>query len=307
MPRLTPTWPASRTLAGDYHEGQLSGVMSDGALIADIVSTWKKLGEGRPTVAFCVDRAHAAKVQARFLEAGIGCGYIDSYTERGERNRIRQQLDRGEISVVANVGCLVKGVDWALGCIILARPTKSEMLYVQMVGRGLRVNDGIPDCIILDHADNTLRLSFVTDIFHGELCKAIKGERKAQPVKEALPKECSACSFLKPPKIHECPACGFKPERQSEIEEEAGELIEITRARMKADKSEKQAWFSQLQTIARERRYTDGWVSQTYRKRFGVWPAGLSRNRPTQATTEVRNFVKYQLIRFAKGKESRAA
>jgi superfamily II DNA or RNA helicase len=292
---------------GDYAEGQLSGVMQDGSLVADIVDTWRRRGENRPTVAFCVDRAHAKKVQLRFQEAGIGCGYIDAFTDRDERRRIRAQLDAGVIKVVANVGCLIKGVDWALGCVILARPTKSEIRYVQMVGRGLRVNPGISDCVILDHADNTLRLGFVTDIHHPELCKAVKGEKKAQERKQALPKECPSCTFLKPPKVHECPACGFRPERTSKIEEEDGELVEVTRAKVKADKAEKQSWHAQLRSISQARGYASGWVANTYRKRFGVWPRGLDEYRTAPPSQEVRNFVLGMNIRFKKGQERRAA
>lgn len=300
-----PDLKGVKTVGGDYHEGQLGEVMGDAALVADIVTTWRRLGEDRPTVAFCVDRAHARKVQARFVEAGIGCGYIDAYTDRIERNTIRQQLDRGEISVVANVGCLTKGVDWALGCIILARPTKSEMLFVQMVGRGLRVNEGIPDCVILDHADNTLRLGFVTDIHHAELCTAKKGERKAEArdKPEALPKECSACAFLKPPKTPDCPQCGFKPEKQSEIQEAAGELVAVTSARMKADKAEKQSWYSQLRSIQISRKYQNGWVANTYRKKFGVWPRGLAESIATP-TPQVEAFVQSTLIRHAKARRA---
>lgn len=292
---------------GDYVEGQLSGVMQDGELVADIVTTWRRLGDNRPTVCFAVDRAHAKKVQLRFQEAGVGAGYIDAFTDRAERNRIREQLDRGEIKVVCNVGCLIKGVDWALGCIILARPTKSEIRFVQMVGRGLRVNAGIPDCIILDHADNTLRLGFVTDIHHAELCKAVKGERKAAERKVALPKECPSCTFLKPPRVHECPSCGFKPERRSNLEEAAGELVEISRAKVKATKAEKQAWLSQLNQIAATRRYSRGWVANTFRKKFGVWPRGLNEYAVEPPTQEVRNFVLGHLIRYAKSNDGRRA
>lgn len=297
-----PDLTGVKTVAGDYHEGQLAEVMSEGGLIANIVDTWRRRGEGRPTVVFAVDRAHAAKIQGRFHEAGIGCGYIDCFTERAERTRIRDRLAAGEIKVVANVGCLTKGVDWALGCIVLARPTKSEILYVQMVGRGLRVNAGIPDCIILDHADNTLRMGFVTDVDARNtiLCTAAKGERQAQPRKEALPKECPSCTFLKPPKTRECPACGFEPERTSEIEEHDGELVEITTARLKADRAEKQRWHSQLRFIAKQRGYSSGWVAQTYRKRFGVWPRGLDMYRTTQPEADVRNYVTSTLIRYAK-------
>ena len=293
-----PDLSGVKTIAGDYHEGQLADVMSGGELVGDIVSTWRRLGMGLPTVAFCVDRAHAKKVQARFVNAGIPWGYIDAYTDRVERKEVRRQLDAGEICGVANVGCLTKGVDWALGCIILARPTKSEMLFVQMVGRGLRINEGIGDCIILDHADNTLRHGFVTDIHHPQLCMAVKGDRAAPERKEALPKECPSCSFVKPPKVRECPGCGFIPEVRSDIDEQEGELQEVKR--VKSDKNEKQTWHAQLRFLARERGYKSGWIANTYRARFGVWPRGLDEHRMTMPSPEVRNYVQSLMIRHAK-------
>lgn len=298
-----PDLQGIRIQNGDYATGPLADVMGDSGLIADTVKTWQRLGENRPTLVFCVDRAHAAKVQARFQLAGIGCGYIDAFTPAEERKRVQKQLDDGEIKVVANVACLTTGVDWAIGCIVLARPTRSEMLYVQMVGRGLRVNPGIPDCIVLDHADNTLRMGFVTDIHHSKLCT---GEKKQQvrERKEALPKECPSCTFLKPPKMRECPACGFTPERTSDIDEKAGELVEITRAKASASKAVKQSWLSQLNTIAKERGYKPGWAAQTYRKRFDVWPRGLNQYALEMPTREVRNFVLGCQIRFNKGRKA---
>ena len=84
--------------------------------------------------------------------------------------------------------CLTTGVDWDVRCIILARPTKSEMLYVQIVGRGLRTADGKADCLILDHSDTTLRLGFVTDIHHERLDP---GTRKAGSARrEQSPSRC---------------------------------------------------------------------------------------------------------------------
>lgn len=304
-----PDLKSVKTERGDYHQGQLADTMSDGGLIADIVTTWQQRGEGRPTVAFCVDRAHAAKVQAKFVAAGIPWGYIDAYTERLDRQRIREQLDRGEIKGVANVGCLTKGVDWALGCIILARPTKSEMLFVQMVGRGLRVNEGIPDCIILDHADNTLRLGFPTDIHHAKLCTNEVKERGAQEREreEALPKECPKCSFLKAAKVRECPSCGFVPTRQSEIQEAAGKLVEIAATKKVHTMAEKQEWHAMLRGMQQRRGYADGWVAQTYRKKFGVWPKGISPNHSKPPSQEVVNFVLGSLIRFSKAREGRQA
>lgn len=118
-----------RTKMGDYHEGDLSQVMCDRALTADIVSTWLEKAERRPTLCFAVDRTHARTLQAQFEQAGVRCGYLDGTNTRDEREEVRKQFASGALEVVCNVGVLSTGIDWDVRCIILARPTKSEMLY----------------------------------------------------------------------------------------------------------------------------------------------------------------------------------
>jgi superfamily II DNA or RNA helicase len=61
--------------------------------------------------------------------------------------------------------------------VILARPTKSEILYTQIIGRGLRTAHGKDHCLILDHSDTTLRLGFVTDIHHTTLDDGAKKKK----------------------------------------------------------------------------------------------------------------------------------
>ncbi|TNC60465.1 DEAD/DEAH box helicase, partial [Rubellimicrobium roseum] len=160
----SPDLAGVRTVAGDYHEGQLSQVMSGVRMVADVVTTWLDKGEGRPTLCFAVDRAHARNLQADFEAVGVPCGYVDAHTDDVSRRLIAERFRKGELPVVVNVRCLTTGVDWDVRCIIMARPTKSTMLWVQMVGRGLRTARGKDDCVILDHSDNSLRLGFVSDI-----------------------------------------------------------------------------------------------------------------------------------------------
>jgi DNA repair protein RadD len=145
-----------KTVAGDYHEGQLSTVMSEAKLTADIVKTWLEKGEDRPTLAFCVDFAHARKLRDQFEAAGVSCGYVDAFTSRLERNEIAEKFRARLYQVVCSVGTLTTGIDWDVRCIILARPTKSEIRYVQIIGRGLRTALGKTECLILDHSDSTL-------------------------------------------------------------------------------------------------------------------------------------------------------
>src|SRR3546814_14507101 len=59
----------------------------------------------------------------------------------------------------------------------------------------------------LDHSDNMIKLGLPTDSLPTPLCTAKKGDRKAKERQDPLPKECSPCNFLKPPKTKECPIC----------------------------------------------------------------------------------------------------
>ena len=290
------------TLAGDFHEGQLAKVMDSEGLVADIVSTWLRHGERRPTLCFAVNRAHAAHLQREFLAAGVPAGYVDARTDREARAKLRHQFHNGEIEVVVNVGCLTTGVDWDIRCIILARPTKSEMLYVQMIGRGLRIAEGKIDCLVLDHSDTTLRLGFVTDIHHDELddgTPASTREKQRKPV----PAECPSCHFLRPPGISKCPACNFKPERQNLVEVSDGRLVELRVAeRSTASIEQKVAIFGQLKTIARRKGYALGWAAHQFNRFFGMWPTGLADAPENEPTAELSSWVKSRQIAFAKSK-----
>jgi DNA repair protein RadD len=292
-----------KTVAGDYHEGQLSAVMSEAKLTADIVKTWLEKGEDRPTLAFCVDLAHARKLRDQFEAAGVSCGYVDAFTTRLERNEIAEKFRARLYQVVCSVGTLTTGIDWDVRCIILARPTKSEILYVQIIGRGLRTGIGKTECLILDHSDTTLRLGFVTDIHHETLDD---GEsRKASVARvdneEPKPRECPACHVLKAPKVHVCPHCGFAPAKQPSVETRDGELVEITR-KGKADIGSKQEVYSGLLWIASARGYKEGWVANQYRQAFGVWPARLV-DRPMVPSNQLQSWVTSQQIRYWKGRE----
>jgi superfamily II DNA or RNA helicase len=132
---------------GDYHEGQLSEVMSKKELTADVVKTWLEKGEDRPTLAFCVDLAHARKLADEFNSRGVNCGYVDAYTDRRARNELGEAFRARHVQVICSVGTLTTGIDWDVRCIILARPTKSEILYVQIIGRGLRTGVGKDHCL----------------------------------------------------------------------------------------------------------------------------------------------------------------
>jgi DNA repair protein RadD len=313
-----PDLSAVKTVAGDYHEGQLAEAMNKAALVADIVQTWTQLGENRPTLCFCVDRAHAKHVQEQFLQSGISCGYIDAYTKMPDREIVKSKLDSGSYKVVVNVGCLTTGVDWDIRCIIFARPTKSEMLFVQVIGRGLRTAEGKDCCIILDHSDNHSRLGFVTDINYDTLNMG-KPDEKAKK-NPPLPKECPECGYLRPPKVGACPNCGHKsPPPQSLVDYEKGQLTEITDGRRsKGKKGEapknhvwvKDRWkdmktiYGELSEYAAENNYKIGWISHKFKELCGVWPNYWQDSPRVTVSMEMRSWLRSRQIAWAKSKNN---
>ncbi len=305
---IKPDLSKVRTKMGDFDEGELSAEMQKTPLIADTVQTWLDKGEGRATIVFAVDRAHAGKLQDQFTKAGVAAEYVDAFTSREERGAIGRRLENGKAQVVVNIGCLTTGVDWPfVSCIVLARPTKSEMLYVQCVGRGLRTHPGKLDLIVLDHSDTTIRLGFVTDIHHDTLddgsvkrVKPKKGEEGERGT--PLPKECDHCGYLKPVGVRKCPDCGWEARRQSKIENADGELAEMNGKALKADQATKQAWYSMLLRAVDERGQNPGRAFHLYKEKFGVGPSNKFNKVRMTPTQEVRNYVHSRNIAWAKSK-----
>jgi DNA repair protein RadD len=298
----SPDLTKVRTVAGDYHEGDLSKEMDKSALVADVIDTWIIRGKGRPTLCFAVDRAHAKHLQQKFISSGVTAEYIDAYTDALERKAIAKRFHAGEVEVVCNVGCLTTGIDWDVRCIILARPTKSEMLFVQMIGRGLRTADGKDDCLILDHSDNHLRLGFVTDIHHEKLDDGRERQKAEPKAKEALPKKCGKCFFLKPPKVLICPACGFKPEPKCDVVNKDGELVEFSARGVKRQtkSTDRIGFYRELKYFANASGYKSGWVAHKYKEKFGDWPKGLDHWSPAPPSPETLGWIRSRQIAFAK-------
>jgi len=177
-------------------------------------------------------------------------------------------------------------------------------LFVQIIGRGLRTAEGKDDCLILDHSDTHLRLGFVTDIHHDELDDG-RERQKSKPRNGPLPKECPQCAFLKPPRVTECPACGFKPSAHSKINCADGELRELTPAQRRGAEmscEERALFFGQLKAYARQRSYKPGWAACKYQEKFGDWPNGLKDVPEVEPTPATRSWIRSRQIAWAKSR-----
>lgn len=142
----------------DFSARQLEIAATSSKLVGDVVTTWQKRAAGKRTICFAVSKKHSQILVDQFLSIGVPAAHVDDATGDEDRARIFEQLRRGELLVVSNVGIVTEGFDApAVEACILARATKSERLYLQAVGRALRATDGKSKAIVLDHGNNTLR------------------------------------------------------------------------------------------------------------------------------------------------------
>lgn len=288
---------------GDYHTEQTQKVMSKPTILASVVQTWLARGENRPTFVFAVSCPHARKLHEEFESAGVASLYIDSYTDMVERAAIERRFRDGEVRVVCSVRTLTTGVDWPVSCIVDAAPTKSEMLHVQKIGRGLRINPGTEDLLVLDHAGNSLSLGLVTDIAWEGLDDGKPNAARQKPRKK-LPKPCSKCTVLFTGTL--CPNCGHQRQPIANVEEVEGKLVEITGSGTQPTKADKQKFYSMALWVERERNYKPGWRNFLHFERFKAWPKGL-KDEPRAPDNAFLNFVKSRQIAYAKRKKAMGA
>ncbi|RAH84915.1 ResIII-domain-containing protein [Aspergillus japonicus CBS 114.51] len=137
---------------GDFAVGSLSEAVNTDKTNDITVRAWLANAEGRKsTLVFCVDLAHTKELTAKFRSLGIDARYITSQTPKDVRDEQLRSFRNLEYPVLLNCGLFTEGTDIPnIDCVLLARPTRSRNLLIQMIGRGLRLFPGKKDCHIID-------------------------------------------------------------------------------------------------------------------------------------------------------------
>jgi len=145
---------------GDFNQGDLAKTVNTEDRNRIAVAAWQEHAEGRPTLAFTVDVAHAHALAEAFTAVGVRARAVSGETPKDERRGTLDRYTRGEIDVITNCQVFTEGTDLpATACILNAKPTKSATLFTQIVGRGLRTHPGKSDCLIIDLVDVARRHS----------------------------------------------------------------------------------------------------------------------------------------------------
>ena len=199
---VPPVFELTKTEGFDFSKckiqktGDFNGSDLQKAVDKDKRLTWKILQEVQEimkqrnvAILFCSTRAHCFEALAALPEnsARIILGDTDS----NERNEILNAARNKEIKYQVSVNCLLTGINVpAIDCVAWLRPTSSLLLYIQGLGRGLRLNEGKKDCLVLDFAGNTSRFQDFDDPI---ILDAVKQTRDNE---QELIFECHACHCL---------------------------------------------------------------------------------------------------------------
>lgn len=154
--RISTTADLSRLSAGglDFREDELAEAVDIEDRNALVSRSIQELARDRRTLVFCVTVNHARNLTHSMNRLGIAAGMVYGEMPSAARAEVLADFRRGRIQVLANVAVLTEGFDDpGVSCVAMARPTRSEGLYAQCVGRGTRLFAGKRDCLILDFVD----------------------------------------------------------------------------------------------------------------------------------------------------------
>ena len=107
------------------------------------------------TLIFAINKEHAEKLGVEFARRGITCSVVHGSRSHTENKKSYKQFKNGEVDVLINVRMMTTGIDIPkIKSIFLCRPTTSEILYMQMVGRGARLYPNQDSFYVVDFVDN---------------------------------------------------------------------------------------------------------------------------------------------------------
>lgn len=151
----------------DFSEEELSEAVDIEDRNALVARSIQELARDRRTIAFCVTVNHARHLCIALNRLGVAAGIVYGEMPSEARAGVLADFRKGQIQVLANVAVLTEGFDDpGVSCIAMARPTRSEGLYTQCVGRGTRLHPEKRDCLILDFVDaSTLPLCSLPSLF----------------------------------------------------------------------------------------------------------------------------------------------
>lgn len=256
---------------GDFKHEEAEALMDAPSITGDALGHYRKHANGLPALVFCTSVAHSHHVAERFRNEGIAAIALDGNTDKELRRIAVADFRRGAIKVLASCDLFSEGFDVVgVHVGIMLRPTASEGLFRQQVGRILRPAANKPHAILLDHVGNTQRFGMPDEPREWELT-ADTERRKKKPAPGI--RVCSRCFAASPARAAVCVECGrpFDTKPRTEIEEKEGELIELTAEQIARKKERREQGRSrtlaELEAFAKTKGYRPEWALHLWQAR----------------------------------------
>lgn len=180
---------------GDYQSGDLGRAMMDAHADSVIARAYVQHASDRQGIVFTPTVETARATSQELNDAGVPAAFVSGETPTGMRRMIYDDFRTGLVQVLVNCMVLTEGFDapWA-SCAVIARPTQSQPLYVQMVGRVLRPHPGKTDALVLNLAGSGGKLRTLIDLEPGSVAEVPEGEL----LSDAVVREAEAADQLVP-------------------------------------------------------------------------------------------------------------
>ena len=259
---------------GDFLQRELSGRVDKKVITGSAVEHYQKICPGVPAICFCASIKHAEHVTEEFNAQGIASASLTGEMNDSVRKYRIRALASGEIKVLTSCEIISEGTDVpVVGAAILLRPTCSLGLYLQQVGRSLRMYPGKTAAIILDHVGNVHRHGLPDDIRSWSLNGSIKKpKKKADEAGTSKIRQCEKCYAVFSIGMTHCPQCGsavaFKAREYKQVEGKLEEVIRKLDNKITYRREVSTAkTLDDLLEYARQKGYKPGWAYHIHNSR----------------------------------------
>ena len=258
--------------AGDYNRKELDDAVASSTITGDALDHYIKHALGTKALMFHVSVARSLEAVERFKAAGISAEHIDGETDPVIRDAAIQRFEEGDLMVMSSVNIFNEGTDLAgVQTLIDCAPSMSLGSVMQRWGRVLRPAPG-KTALILDHAGNSGEKHGYPDTPR-EWSLEGRAKRKKKDPDDVTLRRCPVCMATLMGYVSKCDACGHVFEREGrEVEEVAGELVEVDPVAAAAQKQAEQRKArseDELVALGRARGY----------KRPELWARHVTRSR----------------------------
>lgn len=302
---------------GDYNGSDLAALVDIPKLRGNVVEQYLAKARGTRAIVFAINVEHSERIAAEFREHGVKALHVDGATPRDVRKAAFEAFRSGAAQVLTNCQLFTEGVDLpAIETVILARPTMSTALALQMIGRGRRPLPcpscgeiphwrqaacacGAPVvkrfCRLHDHASVVFNHGLPDEPREWSLKDSFAfdpGRKVAQP--GSAIRTCKVCMGIYPADVERCPVCGAPNKAPKKlIRNERGVAValdEVERAEKakeppseNVDQQKKYFFFLLLTEL--QRGYRRGWAEMRFHGRYKhfapakLWRAAFAEER----------------------------